>query len=125
MTIFKIVRSEIISLKQTDFIVTSRNLGLSNIRVLFREMIPLMLSPIIVSVVFQFANVIIAEAALSYLGIGLGNIYPSWGAMIQQGQYYLSDAWWISLFPCLLLFITLMTINSLGKNLETNLNPQL
>ena len=123
--IFKIVRSEIASLKQKDFIIASKNLGLPDLKILTREMLPLMISPIIVSVVFQFANVIIAEAALSYLGLGLGAVYPSWGAMIHQGQSYLSQAWWISLFPCLFLFVTLLTVNFLGRNLEQKINPQL
>jgi peptide/nickel transport system permease protein len=124
MSLFKVVRSEIASLKNKDFIITSINLGFSNYYILVKEMLPVILSPIVVNLVLQFGNVILAESALSYLGIGIGNYYPTWGAMIQSGQYYLSNAWWMSLFPSLLLFVTLFTANNFGRELEVRFNPR-
>lgn len=115
MSLFKIVRNETASIKNKDFINTSKLLGFSNFHILLREMLPVMMPSIIVNLVLLYGAVIIAESALSYLGLGLGNNYPSWGAMIEAGQYYLSKAWWISFFPCLFLFITLFTANQLGK----------
>jgi len=78
-----------------------------------------MMPSIVVTLVLQYGGVIIAESALSYLGLGLGNNFPSWGAMIEAGQYYLSKAWWMSLFPCLFLFLTLYTANHFGGKLES------
>ena len=122
MSLFKIIRNETASLKNKDFIITTRLLGFSNFHILFTDMLPLMMPSIIVTLVIQYGSVIIAEAALSYLGLGLGNNFPSWGAMIEAGQYYLSKAWWMSFFPCLFLFLTLFTANHFGKKLEAAFN---
>jgi peptide/nickel transport system permease protein len=119
MSLFKIVRNETAALKNKDFIITTKLLGFSNYHILFKEMLPVMMPSIVVTLVFQYGSVIIAESALSYLGLGLGNNFPSWGAMIEAGQYYLSKAWWMSLFPCLFLFLTLYTANHFGSKLET------
>jgi len=125
MSLYKIIRSEVISIKEKDFIVTAKLLGRSKSHILFNEMIPVMISPIVVNLVLQYSNVIVAESALSYLGLGLGNQYASWGSMIAAGQYYLSQAWWMSFFPCLFLFITLLTLNNLGNKFEKILDPRL
>ena len=122
MSLFKIVRNETATLKNKDFIISTKFLGFSNLHILFKEMFPIMLPSIIVNLVLLYGNVIIAESALSYLGLGLGNNYPSWGAMIEAGQYYLSKAWWISFFPCLFLFLTLLTANHFGSRLKINFN---
>ena len=122
MSLFKIVRNETAALKNKDFIITTRMLGFSNLHILFKEMLPIMMPSIIVTLVLQYGSVIIAEAALSYLGLGLGNNFPSWGAMIEAGQYYLSKAWWMSFFPCLFLFLTLFTANHFGSKLENIFN---
>ena len=87
------------------------------------EILPVILVPIIVNVVFQFSNVIMAESALSYLGLGTGNSYPSWGAMIESGQRYISKAWWMISFPGLILIFTLFVANDFGKRLNKNINP--
>ncbi len=118
MSLFKLIRGEVINLKNKDFIISTKMLGFSEFYILKSEMLPLLLAPLIVNLVLQYGNVILAESALSYLGLGIGNYYPSWGAMIESGQYYLSKAWWISLFPSLFLFFTLLMANSLGKQLE-------
>lgn len=124
MSLFKIVRNETASLKNKDFILTTKLLGFSKVHILFKEMFPIMLPSIIVNLVLLYGNVIIAESALSYLGLGLGSNYPSWGAMIEAGEYYLSKAWWMSLFPCLFLFLTLLTANYIGNKLKISFNIQ-
>ena len=67
----------------------------------------------------------IAESALSYLGLGIGGIYPSWGGMIESGQSYITHAWWMILFPGLALFFTLFMTNSLGNRIKVAFNPRL
>jgi ABC-type dipeptide/oligopeptide/nickel transport system permease subunit len=115
MSLFKIVRNETAALKNKDFIITTKMLGFSYYHILIKEILPIMMPSIVVTLILQFGSVIIAESALSYLGLGLGNNYPSWGAMIEEGQYYLSKAWWMSFFPCLFLFLTLYTANHFGS----------
>jgi peptide/nickel transport system permease protein len=78
-----------------------------------------------VNIVFQFGNVILAESALSYLGLGTGINFPSWGAMIESGQDYISYAWWMIIFPGLMLVITLLTANYLGREMNKIYNPRI
>ncbi len=125
MSLFKIVRGEVISLKNKDFFICAKLIGLSKPQLLLREVLPVILAPITVNLVFQYGNVILAEAALSYLGLGTGSTYPSWGSMIEAGQNYLSQAWWMIFFPGLILFLTLYTANNLGKEINLYFNPRI
>lgn len=122
-TLFKIVRGEVISLKHKNYIITSQMLGMSKLEMLRKDFIPLLLPSLLVNLVFQFAGVIIAESSLSYLGLTGNHFYPTWGAMILEGQFYLSQAWWIAAFPSLFLVITLLSVYSLGKELQLKINP--
>ncbi len=125
MGLFKIVRSEVISIKSKDFFITAKMIGLEPGDLLLKEILPNILSPVIVNLIFQFGAVILAEAALSYLGLGIGSSYPSWGAMIESGQNYLTQAWWMILSPGLCLIITIYTANDLGRKLNVYFNPRL
>jgi peptide/nickel transport system permease protein len=125
MSLFKIVRGEIITLKEKDYFLTAKLLGVSNFNLIFSEMLPVISASVIVNLIFQFGNVILAESALSYLGLGIGGIYPSWGGMIESGQSYITHAWWMILFPGLALFITLFMTNSLGNRIKVAFNPRL
>ena len=125
MSLFKIVRSEIIVLKEKDYFLTAKLLGVSNFNLIFSEMLPVISASVIVNLIFQFGNVILAESALSYLGLGTGGIYPSWGSMIESGQSYITHAWWMILFPGLALFFTLFMTNSLGNRIKIIFNPRL
>ena len=125
MSLFKIVRSEVISLKHKDYFVSAQLLGAPKYKLLLKEILPIITAPIVVNLVFQFGNVILAEAALSYLGLGTGGSYPSWGSMIEAGQSYLSQAWWMILFPGAALFLTLYAANNLGREINILFNPRL
>jgi peptide/nickel transport system permease protein len=125
MSLFKIVKTEVLSVKEKNYFISSKLLGLSKKQLFFKEVLPVIIVPVIVNIIFQFGNVIIAESALSYLGLGLGNNYPSWGAMIQSGQEYLSLAWWMIFFPGITLIFTLLSANSFGLSLSRKLNPRL
>ncbi|HUX60034.1 MAG TPA: ABC transporter permease [Ignavibacteriaceae bacterium] len=125
MSLFKIVRGEVISLKQKDFFISAKMAGLSNYNLLTKEILPIILAPVVVNLVFQYGSVILAEAALSFLGLGTGSFYPSWGAMIEAGQNYLTQAWWMVVSPGLCLFITLFTANNLGREIQLYYNPRL
>ena len=125
MSLFKIVKTEVLSIKDKNYFVSARLLGLSKSRLLIKEILPVIIVPVVVNVIFQFGNVIIAESALSYLGLGLGNNYSSWGSMIQSGQEYLSSAWWMIFFPGITLIFTLLSANSFGMLLNRTMNPRL
>ena len=125
MSLFKIVKSEVLSIKQKDFFSTAELVGLNKSQLLIKEILPVIIAPVLVNLVFLFSNVVLAEAALSYLGLGSGNAYPSWGSMISSGQEYITKAWWLIAFPGLGLILTLYSVNSSGKMLGKVLNPRL
>ena len=124
MSLFKIVRSEIVSLKKKDFIVSANLIGLSKKQILLKEILPVIIIPVIVNTIFQFSNVILAESALSYLGLTVSGGYPSWGSMIESGQEYIRIAWWMIVFPGAILILTLFTFNNLGRKLNEFFIPR-
>lgn len=125
MSLFKIVKSEVLSIKHKDYFSTAELVGLSKLHLLAKEIFPVLLVPILVNLVFLFSNVVLAEAALSYLGLGTGYEYPSWGAMISSGQEYITKAWWLISFPGLGLMLTLFFFNSSGRKLGNLFNPRI
>lgn len=122
MSLFKVAKSEMLSVKNKEYYLAAKLLGLKNIKLLVREILPAILIPISVNLIFQFSNVILAESALSYLGLGTGIEYPSWGAMIEGGQEYISQSWWLIFIPGLVLVISLLSINEVGRNINKQLN---
>jgi peptide/nickel transport system permease protein len=125
MSLFKIVRSEVISIKNKEYFITSKMLGLSKSNLLIKEILPVIAASVIVNLVFQYGNVILAEAALSFLGLGTGSSYPSWGQMIEAGQVYLTSAWWMILFPGFILFLTLFAAYNFGRESNEFFNPRI
>lgn len=125
MSLFKIVKTEISSVKKKDYFITASQLGLKGRKLLIKEILPVLLAPVIVNLVFQFSNVILAESALSYLGLGTGAEYPSWGAMIESGQQYITQSWWMIFVPGIALIITLISINNIGRSINKFYNPKL
>ena len=125
MSLFKIVKSEVVSIKQKDFFSTAELVGLNKPQLLLKEILPVIIAPVLVNMVFLFSNVVLAEAALSYLGLGIGTTHPSWGSMISSGQEYITKAWWLIAFPGLGLILTLFSVNSSGRMLGKILNPRL
>jgi peptide/nickel transport system permease protein len=125
MSLFKIVRGEVIAIKQKDYFITAKMIGLPGWKLLYKEIFPIIVAPVIVNLIFLYGNVILAEAALSYLGLGSSLNYPSWGAMIESGQEYLAQAWWMIFFPGVILILTLFTANNLGRLLNQYYNPRL
>lgn len=125
MSLFKIVRSEVLSIKNKDYFLSAKQVGLSFGNLMTKEILPVILSSVIVNLVFQFGNVILAESALSYLGLGAGSNYPSWGKMIEDGQAYMSQAWWMIFFPSLFLFCTLYSANDIAGKINSSIKTKL
>ena len=123
MSLFKVAKSEMLSTKSKEYYLSAKLIGLKNIKLLIREILPAIIVPVTVNLIFQLSNVILAEAALSYLGLGTGSEYPSWGSMIEAGQQYLTQSWWLIFIPGLTLVISLLSINEIGREINKFLNP--
>ena len=122
--IARIVRGQVLSLREREFVEASRSLGASNGRIIFREILPNLVAPIIVYGTILVPQNILYEAALSFLGVGVNPSTPSWGAMIADATSIFQDAWWFMLFPGLFLLITVLAFNIVGDGLQDALNPR-
>jgi peptide/nickel transport system permease protein len=122
--IARIVRGQVLSLREREFVEASRSLGAPNRRIIFREILPNLVAPIIVYGTILIPQNILYEAALSFLGVGVPPKQPSWGAMINDASSIFQDAWWFMLFPGLFLLITVLAFNIVGDGLQDALNPK-
>lgn len=121
----RVVRAEAMTLKEREFVVAARSIGASHVRILARHLLPNLVQSALVIGTFAMAAAIIAEAALSFLGLGVPPQIPTWGSMLADGRAYVSTSWWMSLFPGLAIFATVLAINMLGDALRDNLDPKL
>ena len=120
----RMVRAQVLALRELDFVAAARAVGATGPRILLRHILPNVLPTIIVAATLGVGHVIILEAGLSYLGLGVQPPSASWGSIIQDGADQISTAWWISLFPGLLIVTTAIACNSLGDALRAALDPR-
>jgi peptide/nickel transport system permease protein len=120
----RIVRGQVLSLREREFVEASRSLGASDTRIIVREILPNLVAPIIVYSTVLVPQNIIYEASLSFLGVGIDPSKPSWGAMISDAVSIFQDAWWFMVFPGLALLITVLAFNVVGDGLQDALNPR-
>ena len=123
MDVARLVRASFLSIKEREFIVAARGLGMSNLRIMIRHMLPNALSPIIVAATFRVATSVITESGLSYLGFGVQPPTPTWGNMLKNAQAQMTRAPWTALFPGLMIFVTTIAINFIGDGLRDALDP--
>jgi peptide/nickel transport system permease protein len=121
----RIVRGEALSLRSREFVVAARSVGVRETRILLRHVLPNVLAGVIVVATFSIAQAIIAEASLSFLGIGVPPPTPTWGNMLAEGRDYVSTAWWLATLPGIAIMFTLLGINLLGDRLRDVLDPRL
>lgn len=121
----RVVRAEVLALREKDFIEAARALGLGSTRTLLRHVLPNTFSSIIVLSTLQVAQAILQEAALSFLGVGSGRAYPTWGQMIALGRDFVTVAWWLPTFPGLAILMTVLAINLVGDRLRDALDPRI
>ena len=121
----RIVRGEVLSLREREFVEATRALGFSRRRIILRHVIPNVLAPVIIAATLGIGNVIVLEAGLSFLGLGLEPPTPSWGSMVADGRDLLLNAWWISTFPGLAIVLTVVAFNLVGDGLRDALDPRL
>jgi ABC-type dipeptide/oligopeptide/nickel transport system permease subunit len=120
----RVVRAEVLALREREFVQAARAIGVSNLKIAFGHIMPNTFSSVIVMATLQTAQAILAEAALSFLGLGTGRTYPSWGQMISLGRDYISIAWWLSTFPGLAILLTVLAINLVGDRIRDVLDPR-
>jgi ABC-type dipeptide/oligopeptide/nickel transport system permease subunit len=120
----RVVRAEVLALREKDFIEAARAMGMGSLRILAFHILPNTFSSIVVLSTLQVAQAILAEAALSFLGVGSGRTYPTWGQMIALGRDFVSVAWWLATFPGLAILATVLAINLVGDRLRDALDPR-
>lgn len=125
ITYARIVRGEVLTLRERDFVAAARALGASDAWIVSRHLLPNVLPPITVVATFSVARTIIAEASLSFLGLGIPAPEPSWGAMLDEGRNYITTGWWLALFPGLAILLLVLGINLVGDWLRDVLDPRL
>jgi ABC-type dipeptide/oligopeptide/nickel transport system permease subunit len=121
----RVVRAEVLALREREFVQAARALGVPTARIIFGHIMPNTFSSVIVMATLQTAQAILAEATLSFLGLGTGSTYPSWGQMIALGRDYINVAWWLSTFPGIAILLTVLAINLMGDRIRDVLDPRM
>jgi peptide/nickel transport system permease protein len=125
MGVARLVRAEFLTLREREFVIAARALGARDLRIIFRHMLPNALVPVMVSATLGIAGAILTESALSFLGLGVQPPTPSWGNILTAGKDNIEIAWWLSVFPGLAIFFTVMSYNLLGEGIREAIDPRL
>ncbi len=121
----RMVRAEFLSLREQEFVLAAKALGASDSRIIFRHILPNAMAPIIVSATLQIGGAILTESSLSFLGLGIPEPFPSWGSILNAGRTNLRQAPWITFFPGIFIFLTVLAFNYVGDGLRDALDPRL
>lgn len=120
----RLVRAQVLELRDREFVIASRGLGSSQRSIIVRHVLPHLASPILVAATLGIGNVIVVEAGLSFLGIGIPQPQPSWGNIIRDGYDFVHTAWWLTVFPGLALIVTVLAANVLSDRLRRAIDPR-
>ena len=118
-------RAEVLSLKEREFVIAARALGVSSGRIMARHLLPNLMASLIVLSTLQVGFVIVLEATLSFLGAGISPPNPSWGVMVADGRALIASAWWVSTFPGLAMLLVVLSVNLVGDAIRDLLDPRL
>lgn len=121
----RVVRAEVLTLRESEYVQASKALGAGSLRLMFTAILPNVMPSIIVIGTFTFAQLVMLEASLSFLGVGLPPEIATWGSMIEDGRQYLGIAWWVTTVPAIALVTVVLAINVLGDWLRDHLDPKL
>jgi peptide/nickel transport system permease protein len=124
MGVSRLVRAETLSVSNRDFVTSAKLQGLSHTLIISKYILPNVFSPVFVSAILGISSAIIIESSLSFLGLGVQPPTPSWGNILTAGKDYIMFAWWLSLFPGLSIFLTVMGFNLLGEALRDMIDPK-
>lgn len=119
----RLVRASVLSLREREFVLSAKAIGVSNWGIILRHILPNLLGPVIVLMTLNVANNILLESSLTFLGLGVDPSLPSWGGMLAEGRTYLQTAWWISVVPGLAILLTVLGLNLMGDWLRDTLDP--
>ncbi len=119
------VRGEVLSIRERDFVARARVAGASHMRIIFRHILPNAANTIVVLATLQVGSVILLEAGLSFLGVGIPRPTPAWGLMVADGRQLIVSAWWIAFFPGLAITLTVLALNLLGDWMRDKLDPKM
>jgi peptide/nickel transport system permease protein len=125
MELARIIRANVLSLKRREFVEAARTMGARSERIIRRHILPNTLAPIVVAATLGVGNALLTEASVSYLGLGVQPPQPSWGNMLYNAQSYFFNAPWITLYPGIMILITVLCINFVGDGLRDALDPRL
>ena len=120
----RLVRGQVLSLREREFVLAAHAIGASPLRIMLRHLLPNLAGPLLVLATLELARVILVEAALSYLGLGVQPPAASWGRMLAEGEVYIATAWWVVVFPGLAIVATVLAINLGGDRLRDRLDPR-
>ncbi|MDB4895524.1 MAG: binding-protein-dependent transport system inner rane component [Firmicutes bacterium] len=123
--VIRVVRGQVLAQREQDYVQAARALGAGDLRIMFRHVLPNIVGPVIVQASLATASAIIAEASLSYLGLGIQPPAPAWGSTLRFAQGYLTIAPWMAYWPGIAIFVTVMSINLLGDGLRDMLDPKM
>ena len=121
----RIVRGQVLVVRQLEYIQAIRALGAGDLRIMAQHVLPNVIAPVVIAATLGVAGAIMAEAALSFLGLGVQPPTPTWGGMLADGRVYISTAWWLATFPGLAILVTVLGINLFGDGLRDTLDPRL
>ncbi len=121
----RLVRAEFLSLRERDFVYSARIQGVSDMRIIFRHILPNAMAPVYVSVTLSVGAAILVESGLSFFGLGVQIPAPSWGNILTAGKNYIDEAWWLTFFPGMAILLTVLSFNLLGEGLREILDPKL
>jgi peptide/nickel transport system permease protein len=125
MATARLVRGQFLAERQKDYILSARSIGVTDSRIIWRHLMPNSMAVIIVYATLWIAFAVILEASLSYLGLGAQPPTASWGNMLREGRRYMREAWWVTTFPGLFIFLTAMSFNMVGDSLRDAFDPRL
>lgn len=120
----RVVRGETLAAREVEYVEAARAMGAGNRHIMLREILPNILSPVIVVSTIRIANIIILEASLSFLGLGVQPPTPSWGSMVADGRAFMLDAWWVSTFPGVAILLLVLSINVASQGLRDAFDPR-
>jgi len=121
----RVVRAEVLVLREQEYVLAARSLGGSNMRIIMHHILPNVLSSILVIATLQFGTVIVTEASMSFLGISVQSSVPTWGGMLADGREFMRQAWWLATFPGIAISVVVLGANLLGDGLRDALDPRL
>jgi len=122
---YRVARGDVLAAREADYVTAARGLGATTSHILFREIFPNIVPPLIVLATLRMATIIIAEASLSFLGIGVPPSIPAWGTMVADGRADIAGAWWIATFPGLAILLLVLCVNLFGEGLRDVLDPRM